>query len=105
MSEEVQSSPTPRRRVKKSNGGAKPSSDSSTAESRDRRVERTVTGLRQSFVDVLAWGISVVWAIGFTVDMLNLFPKWDLPGPIWGLMTLVAGGSFIAPVVKKEDKE
>lgn len=104
MPEEGQSSPTPGRRTRRSAGDGKPSSVSSSAPLPERRVDRNATGLRRSFVDVLAWTITTTWAIGFGVDMVNVFPKWDLPAPIWGLMTVVAGAAFVAPALKKEDQ-
>lgn len=106
MSEERQSITTPKRRVKKSNGAASPSSEKSSVDTIVlNKGRRTSSGLQQRFVDVLGWGIFGCWAIGFGVDMINIFPEWDLPAGIWGLMTIVSGAAFVAQAIKKPGDE
>lgn len=107
MSEEVQSQPTPRRRARRSNGVGSPVSPGAFAKEtvtkktkKERR--RTNSGLSQRFVDVLGWTVLVIWAVGFSVDMLDLKKGWDLPAGIWGLMTIVSGAAFVANALKKE---
>lgn len=105
MPEEELSTSTPRRRTRRSSGGESRSSDGATStsigERRGGRRKRTASGLQQIFVDVLGWGIFALWAVGFGVDMANLVPDWDLPAGIWGLMTIVSGGAFVANAIKK----
>lgn len=111
MSEEEPSTPTRGRRTKRSNGEESPLSPSSFAKEtvtkrpRLRSRKRTSTGLQRVFVDVLGWGIFSLWAIGFSVDMLDLKKGWDLPAGIWGLMTIVSGAAFVAQAMKKESGE
>ena len=109
MSEEVQSTSTPRRRIRRSNGEASPvldgSADTSPIRRRKGEVDRTSAGLQRRFVDVLGWTVLAIWSIGFGVDMLDLKKGWDLPAGIWGLMTLVCGAAFVGGALKKETQE
>lgn len=117
MPEEDLSGRTPKQQTKKSNGAGSRSSKDFTASSEEieddesprRRKyfghKRTKQGFQQIFVDVLGWGIFIVWVIGFGIDMLDLVPNWDLPAGIWGLMTIVSGGAFVAQAMSKETKE
>lgn len=102
MSEEERSTSTRRRRIKKLNGEASPSLTGASEKVISSKDRRTNSGLQQYFVDVLGWGIFTAWAIGFSVDMINLFPNWDLPPGIWGLMTIVSGAAFVAQAMKKD---
>lgn len=80
-------------------------SSSKSRRKKDGKGHRTSTGLQQSFVDVLGWGIFGLWAVGFGVDMLDLKKDWDLPPGIWGLMTIVSGAAFVAQAIKKDSGE
>jgi hypothetical protein len=105
--EEEQSTSTPKRRTKKSSGAASQASVGVSDKKTDSKSvsKRTSTGLQQRFVDVLGWGIFILWAVGFSVDMLDLKKDWDLPAGIWGLMTLVCGAAFVAQAIKKDSGE
>lgn len=109
MSEEESSTYTRRRRIKKSSGVASPelvgSASGSEKDRKDDHQDRTSSGMQQRFVDVLGWGIFSLWAIGFSIDMLDLKKGWDLPPGIWGLMTILSGGAFVAQALKKETRE
>lgn len=109
MSEVEPLSPTPRRRTRRSSGVVSPVSDGSASVTPPKRrkgeLGRNSSGLQQRFVDVLGWGIFALWAIGFSVDMLDLKKGWDLPAGIWGLMTIVSGAAFVAQALKKETQE
>lgn len=63
---------------------------------------RTPGGLQRRFVDTLAWGISILWAFSFIVDMTP-YP-YDPPGYMGPLMLLVAGGAFATNLIKDKDK-
>ncbi len=108
MSEEVQFTSTPKRRVKKSNGA-----ESILSESVKESAKKSTTttglpkdfnsvGLSYRFIRVFSWVVLVMFAIGFTVDMSGLRKDWDMPAGIWGLMTLVAGGAFVAQAIKEK---
>lgn len=107
MSEEVQSTSTPKRRTRRSSGVESPVSPGVSAKETvtKRNIERNSSGLQQRFVDVLGWGVFGLWAVGFSVDMLDLKKGWDLPAGIWGLMTIVCGAAFVAQALKKETQE
>lgn len=117
MSEEQESASTQRRRTRRSSGEASRSLNISTSPSMaredntrkrrksDKPSKRTRQGFQQVFVDALGWGIFGLWAVGFAIDMLDLIEDWDLPAGIWGLMTIVSGGAFVAQAMSKETKE
>lgn len=102
MSEEVQSSPTPRRRARKSTGDVTAASEPSSASSDRRSVERNSSGLRRSFVDALGWIITGAWGFSFALDMSNLIPEYSVPPELYGLMTIVAGAAFVGSVIRKD---
>jgi len=108
LPEEGASGSTVRRRTRRSSGAASPPSDESSVSVKDepkkkKKSTRTSSGLQQKFVDVLAWTIFVLWAIGFLVDMMDLKKNWDLPPGMWGLMTFVCGAAFVAQAIGKKD--
>lgn len=47
---------------------------------------------------VLAYVITVAWAISFTIDIVN--PDYDPPASIHPLMLLVAGGAFGEGIIR-----
>lgn len=85
-------------------GASKPKKSSAKSSKKyvaqEPKVDRTPGGLRNSFVDTLAWLITVVWVISFGA---SLVPSWDYspPAAIHVLMTTVAGAAFGGNLIKK----
>lgn len=106
MSEEERSTSTPRRRARRLSGEVSPesagSSDKKTVSG--ERKEFNSFGLSFRFVRIFAWVVLVTWAIGFTVDMSGIRKDWDMPAGSWALMTLVAGGTFVAQAIKEKNE-
>lgn len=105
MSEEERSTYTPKRRTKKSSGVVSTLSESSNEPSSERRTDLGIfntVGLSFRFIRVFSWVILALFAVGFTVDMSGIRKDWDMPAGIWGLMTLVAGGAFVAQAIKEK---
>lgn len=65
--------------------------------------ERGASGLRRSFVDILAWLITVAWAASFIVDMLPY--DYDPPASIHALMMIVASAAFGSNLLKRKNEE
>lgn len=101
------STSTPKRRAKRSNGVESPESPGSSNKetASDEKKEFNSFGLSFRFVRIFAWVVLVTWGIGFSVDMSGLRKDWDMPAGSWALMTLVAGGTFVAQAIKKESGE
>jgi hypothetical protein len=76
--------------------------ESSSESTGDRREYNTV-GLSFRFIRVFSWVVLVTWGVGFTVDMSGLRKDWDMPAGSWALMTLVAGGAFVAQAIKEKN--
>lgn len=106
MSEEDRSTSTPKRRIKRSSGEESQESVgvSDAKTSSEEKKEFNSFGLSYRFVRIFAWVVLVTWGIGFTVDMSGLRKDWDMPAGSWALMTLVAGGTFVAQAIKERNE-
>lgn len=101
------STSTPKRRAKRSSGVESPVSHGASVKETttgDTKKEFNSFGLSFRFVRIFAWVVLVTWAIGFTIDMSGLRKDWDMPAGSWALMTLVAGGTFVAQAIKDKNE-
>lgn len=105
MSEEGQYTSTQKRQAKRSSGKGSTSSVSPKESSPTKDTEDfNEAGLSFRFIRVFSWTILALFAFGFILDMSGLRKDWDLPAGIWGLVTIVASGSFVLQGLSERKK-
>jgi hypothetical protein len=90
---------TPRRKASRST--SKPRSVEEAVNK--KKTERNAGGLRRSYVDFLAWMITIFWGGSFLADMT--LKEYDPPAAIHALMTIVAGAAFGGTLLKAKNGE
>lgn len=73
-----------------------PPADSTAAPA---RPDRNPVGLRNSFIDILGWIITIAWAASLIADAV--LKDYDPPISIHAVMMLVAGAAFGGQFIKK----